>query len=124
VTAAFDPGLTGLPIAVTLVLWPGIARATRDEVAVLKANGGISLSNAIGPIIALVTLHFGLSILMEATLSFLGLGIEPPTPSWGSMMAVPMQQIRAAPWIVIFPGLALTALTMTLIASPFRWSRI
>jgi len=124
VTAAFDPGLTGLPIAVTLVLWPRIARATRDEVAVLKASGGFSLSDAINPIIALVTLHFGLSILMAATLSFLGLGIEPPTPSWGGMMAVPMQQIRAAPWIVIFPGLALTALTMTLIASPFRWSRI
>lgn len=124
VAAAFDPGLTGLPIAVTLVLWPGIARATRDEVAVLKASGGIGLSNAIGPIIALVTLHFGLSILMEATLSFLGLGIQPPTPSWGSMMAVPIHEVRAAPWIVIFPGLALTALTLTLIASPFRWSRI
>ncbi len=124
VAAAFDPGLTGLPIAVTLILWPGIARATRDEVAVLKARGGFSLSNAISPIIALVTLHFGLSILMEATLSFLGLGIEPPTPSWGGMMAVPMQQIRSAPWIVIFPGLALTALTVTMIASNFRWSRI
>ncbi len=124
VAAAFGEGLTGLSIAVTLVLWPGIARAARDEVAVLKASGGFSLSNAINPIIALVTLHFGLSILMAATLSFLGLGIEPPTPSWGSMMAVPMQQIRAAPWIVIFPGLALTALTVTTIASPFRWSRI
>ena len=124
VTAAFGPGTTGLPIAVTLVLWPRIARATRDEVAIIKATGGFSLSNAISLIITLVTLHFGLSILMEATLSFLGLGIEPPTPSWGSMMAVPMQQIRAAPWIVIFPGLALTALTVTTIASPFRWSRI
>ncbi len=124
VMAVFDPGLTGLPIAVTLVLWPRVARATRDEVAVLKATGGFSLSNAINPIIALLTLHFGLSFLMEATLSFLGLGIEPPTPSWGGMMAVPMQQIRAAPWIAIFPGLALTALTVTLIASPFRWSRI
>ena len=124
VTAAFDPGLTGLPIAVTLALWPRIARATRDEVAVLNAKDGFSLSNAINPIIALLTLHFGLSILMAATLSFLGLGIEPPTPSWGSMMAVPVQQIRAAPWIVIFPGLALTALTVTMIASPFRWSRI
>ena len=124
VTAAFEPGLTGLPIAVTLVLWPGVARAARDEVAVLKAGGGFSLSNVMSPIIALVTLHFGLSILMEATLSFLGLGIEPPTPSWGSMMAGPVQQLRAAPWIVIFPGLALTALTMTMIASPLRWSRI
>lgn len=124
VTAAFDSGLAGLPIAVTLALWPGIARATRDEVAVLKARGGFSLSNAINPIIALLALHFGLSILMEATLSFLGLGIEPPTPSWGGMMAVPMQQVRAAPWLVIFPGLALTALTVTMIASNFRWSRI
>ena len=124
VVAAFGPGLTGLPIAVTLVLWPGIARATRDEVVVLKARGSFSLSNALNPIIALFTLHLGLSFLMEATLSFLGLGIEPPTPSWGSMMAVPMQQLRAAPWIVLFPGLALTALTVTTIASPLRWSRI
>ena len=124
VVAAFGPGLTGLPIAVTLVLWAGVARAARDEVAVLKAGGGFSLSNAMSLIIALLTLHFGLAILMEATLSFLGLGIEPPTPSWGSMMAAPMQQLRAAPWIVLFPGLALTALTVTTIASPLRWSKI
>lgn len=123
VVAAFGPGLTGLPIAVTLVLWAGVARAARDEVAVLKAGGGFSLSNAMSLIIALLTLHFGLAILMEATLSFLGLGIEPPTPSWGSMMAGPMQQLRAAPWIVLFPGLALTALTVTTIASPLRWSK-
>ena len=124
VTTAFGLGLMSLVIAVTLVLWPRIARAARDEVAFLKAKGGFSLSNTINPIIALLTLHFGLSILMEATLSFLGLGIQPPTPSWGSMMAVPMQHIRIAPWIVIFPGLALTGVTVAMIASPFRWSKI
>ena len=113
-----------LVIAVTLVLWPRIARAIRDEVAALKANGDFSLPIAINPIIAVLTLHFGLSILMEATLSFLGLGIQPATPSWGSMMAESMQDIRAAPWVAIFPGLALTAVTVTMIASPFRWSKI
>ena len=124
VTVAFGPGLMSLVIAVTLVLWPRIARAVRDEVAALKANGDFSLPIAINPIIAVLTLHFGLSILMEATLSFLGLGIQPATPSWGSMMAESMQDIRAAPWVAIFPGLALTAVTVTMIASPFRWSKI
>ena len=124
VTVAFGPGLMSLVIAVTLVLWPRIARAVRDEVAALKASGDFSLSIAINPIIALLTLHFGLSILMEATLSFLDLGIQPATPSWGSMMAESMQHIQAAPWVAIFPGLALTAVTITMIASPFRWSKI
>ena len=124
VTVAFGPGLMSLVIAVTLVLWPRIARAVRDEVAALKASGDFSLSIAINPIIALLTLHFGLSILMEATLSFLDLGIQPATPSWGSMMAESMQDIQAAPWVAIFPGLALTAVTVTMIASPFRWSKI
>ena len=124
VTVAFGPGLMSLVIAVTLVLWPRIARAVRDEVAALKASGDFSLSIAINPIIALLTLHFGLSILMEATLSFLGRGIQPATPSWGSMMAESMQDIQAAPWVAIFPGLALTAVTVTMIASPFRWSKI
>ena len=126
VTVAFGPGLMSLVIAVTLVLWPRIARAVRDEVAALEASGDFSLSIAINPIIALLTLHFGLSILMEATLSFLVLGIQPATPSWGSMMAESMQDIhiQAAPWVAIFPGLALTAVTVTMIASPFRWSKI
>ena len=124
VTVAFGPGLMSLVIAVTLVLWPRNARAVRDEVAALKASGDFSLSIAINPIIALLTLHFGLSILMEATLSFLNLGIQPATPSWGSMMAESIQDIRAAPWVAIFPGLALTAVTVTMIASPFRWSKI
>ena len=124
VTVAFGPGLMSLVIAVTLVLWPRIARAVRDEVAALKASGDFSLSIAINPMIALLTLHFGLSILMEATLSFLELGIQPATPSWGSMMAESIQDIQAAPWVAIFPGLALTAVTVTMIASPFRWSKI
>ena len=124
VTVALGPGLMSLVIAVTLVLWPRIARAVRDEVAALKASGDFSLSIAINPIIALLTLYFGLSILMEATLSFLDLGIQTATPSWGSMMAESMQDIQAAPWVAIFPGLALTAVTVTMIASPFRWSKI
>ena len=124
VTVAFGPGLLSLVIAVTLVLWPRIARAVRDEVAALKASGDFSLSIAINPMIALLTLHFGLSILMEATLSFLELGIQPATPSWGSMMAESIQDIQAAPWVAIFPGLALTAVTVTMIVSPFRWSKI
>ncbi len=124
VTVAFGPGLMSLVIAVTLVLWPKIARAVRDEVAALKARGDFSLSIALNPIIALLTLHFGMSILMEATLSFLDLGIQPDTPSWGSMMAESMQDIQAAPWVAIFPGLALTAVTVTMIVSPFRWSKI
>lgn len=124
VTGAFGPGLMSLVIAVTLVLWPRFARAARDEMVALKAGGAFSLPNAVNPIMALLTLHFGLAILMEATLSFLGLGIQPPTPSWGAMMADSMQNIRTAPWLAVFPGLALTAVTVAMIASPFRWSKI
>ena len=124
VMVALGPSLVNVVIAVTLVLWPRIARAARDEVVALKANGGFSLPNAINPIIALLSLHFGLAILMEATLSFLGLGMQPSTPSWGGMMADSMQYIRTAPWLAAFPGLALTAVTVSMIASTFRWSKI
>ena len=126
VTAAFGPGLMSVVFAVTLVLWPRVALAARDEVAALKASGGFSLSIAFNPIIALLTLHFGLSILMEATLTFLGLGIQPPTPSWSRMMTQLDTHIllRDAPWIVIFAGLALAAVTVTMMASPFRWSKV
>ena len=74
----------------------------------------------------LVTVYFALSmpgvIFAEASLSFLGLGVPPPTPSWGSMIQDGLQYYRAAPWLVLYPGLAITlaVVSFNLVASGLR----
>ena len=75
-----------------------------------------------GPIIVIGTLGMGGAVLAEASLSFLGLGIRPPFPSWGSMLSDARDQISTAPWISIFPGLAifLTVLGLNLLGDGLR----
>jgi len=68
--------------------------------------------NVMGPIIVLATLQLGRAVLLESTLSFLGLGVQPPTPSWGSMLADGRAQLDVAWWIAAFPGLAITLLVL------------
>lgn len=65
------------------------------------------LPNMMGPILVMATLGMGSAVLSEAALSFLGLGIQPPFPSWGSMLTDARQLIQLAPWVAIFPGLAI-----------------
>jgi peptide/nickel transport system permease protein len=65
------------------------------------------LPNIAGPIMVVATSEFGLMILFEAGLSFLGLGIQPPTPSWGSIMSAGRQYVERAWWLTVFPGLSL-----------------
>ena len=67
------------------------------------------LPNALGPLLVAATLGVGDVILLEAGLSFLGLGIQPPTPSWGGMILDARPVLVTAPWVGIFPGLAITA---------------
>ena len=81
-----------------------------------------ALPNALGPAIVATTLGVGNAILLESGLSFLGLGIQPPAPSWGNMIAGGRDLIVTAPWVAIAPGitLALTVLACTLLGDGLR----
>jgi peptide/nickel transport system permease protein len=80
------------------------------------------LPNAIGPAIVATTLGVGNAILLESGLSFLGLGIQPPRPSWGNMIAGGRDLIISAPWVALAPGVALivTVLSVTLVGDRLR----
>jgi ABC-type dipeptide/oligopeptide/nickel transport system permease subunit len=71
------------------------------------------LPNVIPTLIVLATLHLGDAILQTATLSFLGLGAQPPTPEWGAMLNDGRDYMRYAPWMMLFPGLALFLVTIS-----------
>ena len=75
------------------------------------------LPNMLGPIIVIGTLGMGGAVLAEASLSFLGLGIRPPFPSWGSMLSEARDQITTAPWLSVFPGLAIFLTVLASICS-------
>ena len=118
------PGWLTVLVAVPLILWPKFARVTRDEVMAVKANGGLNRPNLFNAFLALLTLHIGLAILIEATLSFFGMGMSRPTPSWGLMVADGRDFIISAWWGFAFSGLTITVVSVGLIASAFRWSKI
>jgi peptide/nickel transport system permease protein len=92
----------------------------QDFVAAARASGATSgqiirheiLPNLAGPIIVIFTFELGIAILAEASLSFLGVGIQPPTPSWGLMIAEGKQAMFYRPWLVVLPGLCLFALVI------------
>jgi peptide/nickel transport system permease protein len=65
------------------------------------------LPNVRGPIIVLATLYLGRAILTTSALSFLGMGVQPPTPEWGTMLSEGREFMRYAPWLMVFPGLML-----------------
>ena len=110
----------------------GLALAARSKTYVVAAKAmGASgrrivfrhiLPNVVAPILVLYTLEIAILILSEASLSFLGFGVQPPDPSWGLMIADGREHIRSAWWLVAFPGLAifLTALCLNLVASWVR----
>jgi peptide/nickel transport system permease protein len=72
------------------------------------------LPNTLGPVVVLISLGFAFAILNETALSFLGLGAQPPTPSWGADLAAGRRYIRDDPWLSIFPGLAIFFLVLAL----------
>ncbi len=123
--AVMPPGLTSAMIAITLVSWSGFARLVRGVTLSLKEQTYVEASRAIGattgrvlfrhilpnalPLLLVAgSLRVGGFILLEAALSFLGLGVQPPTPTWGSMISLNRMYINSAPWMVIFPGLAIS----------------
>ncbi|MEW6607122.1 MAG: ABC transporter permease [bacterium] len=129
VAVAVGPGLITLYIALATVGWAEFARLIRGIVLSLKEQDYIEAARVIGasdvriilrhilpnifPIIIVVaTLRIGGYILSEASLSFLGLGAQPPTPSWGSIVSIGSNFILTAPWFSIFPGLAIATVVI------------
>ena len=119
--AVLGPGFVKLVLVLGLTRWPRYTRVAFGQtlqVANLPfikaselAGAGAArilfrhvLPNIAGPVLIVATAEFGLMILMEAGLSFLGLGIQPPAPSWGSIMSVGREYVERAWWIVAFPG--------------------
>jgi peptide/nickel transport system permease protein len=128
--AVLGPGFLKLVLVLGLTRWPRytrVAYAQTLQVANLPfikaselAGAGAArilfhhvLPNIAGPVLIVATAEFGLMILMEAGLSFLGLGIQPPAPSWGSIMSVGRQYVERASWIVAFPGACLFLLVFS-----------
>lgn len=120
----FGSGLMNLIIILSLANWARFARVLRSEALSLRMRDYVMLArlagashlrvillhvapNTLGTFIVLVTLDVGIVIILEATLSFLGLGVQPPNPSWGTLIADGRQYLSSAWWIAIFPGLIL-----------------
>ena len=121
--ALWRPGIPTLLVVLALTGWMGIARLVRTEVLGLARRDFVDaaralgarprrllgrhvLPNAIAPAIVATTLGIGNAILLESGLSFLGLGVQPPAPSWGNMIAGGREHLVTAPWIALAPGLA------------------
>jgi peptide/nickel transport system permease protein len=137
--ALWRPGVMTVIVVLAATGWMGVARIIRGEVQGVRANTYVDaavalgasdrrvlwlhiLPNAIGPAIVAATLGVGNAILLESGLSFLGLGIQPPRPSWGNMIAGGRDLIVTAPWVALAPGLALivTVLAATLLGDWLR----
>ena len=137
--AILGPGLINMMIAIALVLQPHFVRLTRsavlgelgkDYVTSARVAGAghlrlmfrTILPNCLAPLIVQATLSFSSAILDAAALGFLGLGAQPPTPEWGTMLAEARQFILRAWWVVTFPGLAIliTVLAINLIGDGLR----
>jgi peptide/nickel transport system permease protein len=125
-TAALGPSLPNVIIAIAIPLIPIVARVIRANTLALREQPFVEAAKSIGmsetrialrhvlpntlaPLIVLATAQLGSTILTEASLSFLGLGIPEPYPSWGRMLSESAAEyIRTAPWLVIFPGIAIS----------------
>lgn len=122
--AALGPGLNNALIAIAVVNLPVFARLVRGQVLSVKhieyveaaqvlgqRHGRIMfrhiLPNIMPPVIIQASIAFAFAILYEASLSFLGLGAQPPTPSWGTMLNIGKNYMEQAPWLAVFPGLAI-----------------
>jgi len=126
-------------VVIGLTSWPGLTRLVRAEVLSMREREfiyaakllGLSypriffvhlLPNVISPVIVTATLGVGSAILSESGLSFLGLGIQPPNPSWGQMLTAGKEYIYMAWWLSVFPGLAIlfTVLAFNLLGEGLR----
>jgi len=139
VVAILGPGLFNAMLAVSVVVLPGFARLTRaaalselskDYVTAARMTGArlprlmflTVLPNCLAPLIVQATLGFSTAILDTAALGFLGLGAQPPTPEWGTMLSDALQFIQRAWWVVTLPGVAIlvTVLAFNLMGDGLR----
>ena len=126
IVSVLRPNTTNAMIAIAIVIIPGNSRIVRGAVMSAKQNRYVEAAQAIGcrhpriilshilpnvtaPILVIASIWLGNAILIEATLSFLGVGTQPPTPSWGLMLSSTGRAfMEQAPWLAIFPGLAIS----------------
>jgi peptide/nickel transport system permease protein len=139
VIAFLEPSLVNIMVVIGLTSWMGVARLVRAETLTLRnrefvlaarlAGSGTTrilihhiLPNALAPVLVSATLGVAGAILVESSLSFLGLGVQPPTPSWGNMLMEGKDVLEIAPWLSIFPGLAIlfTVLGYNLLGESLR----
>jgi peptide/nickel transport system permease protein len=137
--AVLGPSYRNVFIAIGILGWPSIARVFRSSILSIKENEYIDaaramgasdyrimfrhvMPNAIAPIIVYGTMSVGGAIITEAALSFLGMGVQPPTPSWGLMLSDAKSLMFVAPWLTIWPGFAIltTVLAFVLLGDGFR----
>ena len=139
IIALFEPSIFLITAVLGLTLWPSTARIVRGEVLSLREREFVQaatalgyskrriilrhlIPNALAPVIVAATLGIGNTIVLEAGLSFLGLGVQPPTPSWGTMVADGRNVLLNAWWLSTFPGLAIvfTVLSFNLVGDGLR----
>ena len=137
--AIFTPSLWIVAMVIALVNWVQIARVVYTETTGLAAREYIEAARALGAgngrilalhilphlvptILVYATLGIATTVLLEATLSFLGIGVRPPTPSWGGIIFESQSYFLSAPWLVFFPGIAimLLALAFNLVGDALR----
>ena len=129
IAALLGPAIQNVIIALVIIEVPRFARIVRGEMLRIRETNYVEASRSIGsnsiriifkhglpnmmaPIIVMASLAFGQTIIAEASLSFLGIGTPPPNPSWGLMLSDASRYMESAPWLVLFPGLALSLLVL------------
>lgn len=137
--AVLGKGFQNVFFAIGILGWPSIARVFRSSILSVKQNEYVDaaramgastprillrhiMPNAVAPIIVYATMSVGGAILTEAALSFLGMGVQPPSPSWGLMLSEARSFMFTAPWLMIYPGIAIltTVLAFVLLGDGLR----
>jgi peptide/nickel transport system permease protein len=130
VIALLEPSIWNIMVVIGATSWMGVARLVRAEILSLKEREFVTaaralgasdvrlilrhlLPNALAPVMVSATLGVAGAILTESALSFLGLGVQPPTPSWGNMLTAGKDNIEIAWWLSVFPGLAILITVMS-----------
>lgn len=129
IVAILGPGKINMVIAIAIFSFPSFARITRASVMAVKNNEYVEaaraigesswsivfryiLPNALSPVIVQATLRMGTAILTISSLGFLGLGVKPPEPEWGTELAMARSYLEFAPWLSIFPGIAIVLVVL------------
>ncbi len=125
IMAVVSPGLVSLFVTLGVVGWAAMARLVRAQVLSIKERDYVRAARSSGanhpaiilrhilpgclsPVLVVYTMGLGMTVMAEASLSFLGLGVQPPSASWGRMISSGIAFMRTAPWLTLFPGLLLT----------------